>query len=390
MKEIYLDNSATTPISEVALEKYIEVSRMHFGNPSSLHSLGVVAEGEVKEARAKIARALGASEGELLFTASGSEANNLAILGRAHAKERYRRGTKIITTKGEHSSVREPLKKLADEGYTIVEISTRGGMVDLEMLESELQNGVCILVTMMLVNNETGALYDLARVSALMRKYQKDAVLHVDATQAFMKVPFSPKTLGADLITISAHKVEGPKGVGALYVSDFIRKTKGLSPVLYGGGQESGFRPGTENVPGICAFGEAVNLSRGELGRRATLISALREKLIVMLRERTPEIQITLPPKSAPHILNITLPSIKSETMLHYLSHEGIYVSSGSACSSNGAHHPSSALLAYGHSEKMADASMRISLSHHNTEEDLEALLSALETGLSTLARFER
>jgi cysteine desulfurase len=257
-------------------------------------------------------------------------------------------------------------------------------------LENELKCGEVILVTMMLVNNETGALYDLATVSAMMRKYQKDAVLHIDATQAFLKVPFSPKTLGADLVTVSSHKVEGPKGVGALYVSDFIRKTKGLSPVLYGGGQEGGFRPGTENVPGICAFGEAVNLSRAEIGQRVRTMLALREQLISMLQERTPEVRLTLPPKSAPHILNITLPSIKSETMLHFLSREGIYVSSGSACSSNGAHRASVALMAYGHSEKEADASLRISFSHHNTEEDIEAFVVALEKGISSLARFER
>ena len=388
MKEIYLDNSATTRISEKALEKYIEVSRMHFGNPSSLHSLGVCAEGLVKEARRNVARALGATDGEILFTASGSEANNLAILGRAYAKERYRRGSKILTTAGEHSSVREPLKKLMSEGYTVVEIPTREGAIDLVALERELRCGECILLTMMLVNNETGALYDLATVSAMMKKYQKEAVLHIDATQAFLKVPFSPKSLGADLVTVSSHKVEGPKGIGALYVSDFIKKTRGLSPILYGGGQEGGMRPGTENVPAICAFGEAVNLTRAEIGKRVSTVSALRERLISMLREQTPEIRLTLPKRCAPHILNITLPSIKSETMLHFLSREGIYVSSGSACSSNGAHHASVALLAYGHSEKEADASLRISLSHHNTEEELEALIVALRSGLSTLARF--
>ena len=390
MKEIYLDNSATTRICEKALEKYIEVSRMQFGNPSSLHALGVVAEGVLKEARRSLARALGATDGEILFTASGSEANNLAILGRAHAKERYLKGSKILTTAGEHSSVREPLKKLQSEGYTVVEIPTRGGKIDLEVLERELKCGDCILLTMMLVNNETGALYDLATVSSLMKKYQKDAVLHIDATQAFLKVPFSPKSLGADLITVSSHKVEGPKGVGALYISDFIKKTRGLSPILYGGGQESGFRPGTENVPAICAFGEAVNLTRGEISQRVRAISSLREKLISLLKEETPEIAITVPPVSAPHILNITLPFIKSETMLHFLSREGIYVSSGSACSSNRAHHASSALLAYGHSEKEADASLRISLSHHNTEEELRELLNALKKGLSSLARFEK
>lgn len=390
MQNIYFDNSATTQISEDALARYIEVSRMHFGNPSSLHTLGVDAEGLLKDARASLRRALGATEGEIVFTASGSEANNLAILGRAYAKERYRRGAKIITTMGEHSSVREPLAKLRAEGFHVVEIPTRGGEVDLGALERELTEGECILVTMMLVNNETGALYDLAAVSALMRRYAKEAVLHVDATQAFLKVPFSPKSLGADLITVSSHKVEGPKGVGALYVSDFIKKTRGLSPVLFGGGQEGGLRPGTENVPGICAFACAVAISRAELGKRASEMAALRAYLIQKINTELPQISLSLPKASAPHILNLTLPYIKSETMLHFLSREGICVSSGSACSSNGQHHPSSALLAFGRTNEEADASLRISFSHHNTKAEIDALVGALKRGVETLARFKK
>ena len=387
---IYLDNSATTPISEQALARYIEVSKMHFGNPSSLHALGVDAEGLLKDARAAVRRALGATDGDIVFTGSGSEANNLAILGRARAKERYRRGTKIITTMGEHSSVREPLAKLRAEGYSVVEIPTKGGKIDLDILENELKQGECILVTMMLVNNETGALYDLAAVSALMRRYAKEAVLHVDATQAFLKLPFSPKTLGADLITVSSHKIEGPKGVGALYVSDFIKKTRGLSPVTYGGGQEGGLRPGTENVPGICAFAAAASIPRAELGKRSFSMAQLRSYLIERIGEELPEISLSLPEKSAPHLLNLTLPYIKSETMLHFLSREGICVSSGSACSSNGQHHPSSALLAFGRTSEEADASLRVSFSQHNTKEEIDLLIDALKRGVSTLARFKK
>ncbi len=390
MKQIYLDNSATTRICDKALERYIEVSRSHFGNPSSLHALGVDAEGVLRVAREKIFRALGASGGEIVFTASGSEANNLAILGRAYAKERYRKGRKIITTKGEHSSVREPLAKLQSEGFTVVEIPTVGGALDMEMLERELSTGECILVTMMLVNNETGALYDLSAVSALMHRLAKEAVLHVDATQAFLKVPMSPKSLGADLITISSHKVEGPKGVGALYVSDFIRKTRGLSAVMFGGGQEGGMRPGTENVPGICAFAEAVDIPRAEIARRVGVMNSLREYLLEKLTEKTPEISVSNPERHAPHILNLTLPYIKSETMLHFLSREGICVSSGSACSSNGQHHPSSALVAFGRTNEEADASLRVSFSHDNTKEDVDMLVACLSRGLSSLARFKK
>lgn len=387
---IYLDNSATTRISEAALNKYNEISLSHFGNPSSLHSLGFDAEREISAAKAAVTASLAAKDSEVVFTASGSEANNLAILGRAYAKERYKRGAKIITTEGEHASVNEPFKKLAGEGFKVAYIPTRGGKIDLEALEREL-TGEVILVSIMMVNNETGALYDTRRAAELIHRHSPEALLHVDATQSYMKIPFTKQSAGADLITLSSHKIEGPKGVGALVIDGRVIKSRGLAPIIYGGGQGGGLRSGTENVPAIAAFGTAVSEGQKNIRANYEALAALRTYLISRLEntEALREISPTLPENAAPHILNITLPNIKSETMLHFLSAEGIFVSSGSACSSNSSH-KSSALIAYGRSEAEADCSLRISLSHKNTKEDIDALCEALIGGLGRLARIKK
>ena len=385
MKSIYLDNSATTRISEAALNKYVDVSREIYGNPSSLHAEGFRAEREINAVRATLLDALRAKDASVIFTASGSEANNLAILGRALAKERFRRGGKIITTDGEHASVILPEDELIKMGFKVVKISTRNGVFDIKQLEAELDGSV-ILISMMMVNNETGALYPTAQVASLMRMRSPDAVLHVDATQSFMKLPFTKASSGADMITVSAHKIHGPKGVGALIIDNKIIKNSGIRPIVLGGGQEGGLRSGTENVPAIAAFGVAIAEAKDRLQKSYTDISSLREYLIERLTAELPEISLTLPEAHAPHILNITLPSIKSETMLHYLSSKGIFVSSGSACSSNGGK-VSSALLAYGRSADEADNSVRISLSYENTREDIDALIAALTEGIQTLAR---
>jgi len=387
MKEIYLDNSATTRICPEALAKYNDISLSQFGNPSSLHREGFLAEKELDTARERIKASVYSKDAEVVFTGSGTEANNLAILGRAFSKERYRHGSKIITTKGEHASVNEPLKLLKELGYTVAEIPTLNGEVDLSVLEKELSPST-VLVTMMLVNNETGAVYNIPEVAKLIKAKSPDAYLHVDATQGYMKIPFSLSVLGADLLTVSSHKIEGPKGVGALIISPRVKKEKGLRPIMLGGGQEQGIRSGTENVPGICAFGEAVAVGMSRRDESIKHMEELRSYLIDNIEKRLPEISITKPRLHAPHILNLTLPDIKSETMLHFLSSLGISVSSGSACSSNSSH-KSSALIAYGRSKREADCSIRISFSRTNTKNDVDALTEALSEGLSKLSRIK-
>lgn len=387
---IYFDNSATTKISDEALSRYVEVSRECFGNPSSLHSEGFRAEKLIESARADILRALGAPDSTLIFTSSGSEANNLAILGRANAKERFKKNGKVITGDGEHASVTSPIEMLEKSGYRTAKIPTRDGVLDMAALERELDSDV-FLVTLMLVNNETGALYDIAAAARLIRARAKNALLHVDATQAFMKLPFSMSALGADMITLSSHKIEGPKGVGALAVSNSIIKSHGLSPIIFGGGQEIGLRSGTENVPAICAFAEAVNFANKNLKANQVKCEELRGYLIDRISHDADlsAINITNPESHAPHIVNLTLPQIRSETTLHFLSARGIFVSSGSACSSN-SQHVSSALVAYGRSPAEAESSIRVSFSHRNTKDEVDALLEALRDALSTLARARR
>ncbi len=388
MKDIYLDNSATTPLCEAARARLLSVYDECWGNPSSLHARGNAAARELNTAREAVARALSARDGQIVFTGSGSEANNLAIFGRAYAKERYRRGARIITTRGEHASVAMPLSRLAAEGYEIVEIDTKDGVVDMAQLEAVLTKNT-VLVTAMAVNNETGAHYDIAAMARLTHRLCPDAIFHTDATQAFMKVPVSPKD-GADLITVSAHKIGGPKGCGALWISPAVIKNKGLSPQILGGGQENGLRSGTENVACCAAFGAACEFARANFEEHTATLRARQDYLLAAFAgdPTLSEVKLNLPARRAPHIISLTMPSIKSETMLHFLSSEGIYVSSGSACSSHG-RHGSPPLLAFGLSEKEADCTIRVSLSHRTTEEELDLFLATLKKGLSSLVRMK-
>ena len=384
--DIYFDNSATTPICEAALARYCEVSRTAFGNPSSLHARGKEAEDILKAARRTVCEAIGARGGSVIFTASGTEANNLALTGRARAKARYRRG-RILVSAGEHASVKEPLRALAADGYTVEEIPTRGGLLDMDAL-TRLLTPDTFLVSVMAVNNESGAAYDLARLSAMIRKVCPDCALHVDATQAFMKIPLDVRALGIRMLTVSSHKIEGPKGVGALWIDDALKKEKGVAPQILGGGQEDGMRSGTENVPGIAAFAAAVQYGKENFTEFTESIRALRAYLLDRLQGDATfaEVRPILPPTAAPHILTLILPGIKSEVMLHHLSGDGISVSSGSACSSHG-HTGTTALSAYGYSEGEQDTAIRISLSHRNTREEVEVFLTSLAAGLARLAR---
>ncbi len=388
MRKIYLDNSATTPLCEGAIEA-MTVAMQAYGNPSSLHNIGLEAQKLVDDARTWVGTALGVKmmkPTQLIFTSGGTEANNLAIRGTALAKARNARG-RIITTDSEHASVEEVMKSLEKEGFEVVRISTRGGVLNLLELEAALDDSV-ILVSMMLVNNETGAVYDLAKAFSLVKAKCPNAVTHCDAVQGFLKIKFSPASIFADLVSISAHKIHGPKGVGALYVSRDILTQKKLIPVTYGGGQEFGFRSGTENVIGIAGFGGAVKEGYRTLDAQVEKLAALREYAILKLSSLDLRLNIPLG-TCAPHIVNLTLPRIKSETMLHFLSGEGVYVSSGSACSSH-AHTPSRALTAFGLSAADADCSLRISLSGQNTEDEINILAESIKSALAVLVRIRR
>ena len=388
MSTIYLDNSATTALCGAAKQAMQEAMEC-YGNPSSLHAAGLQAEHMVRRSREQVLAALcvRGNAGQVYFTASGTESNNLAILGSVYAKER-RTGNRIVTTEGEHSSVEMVLRDLEKKGFEVVRIPTKDGVLDMESAQKAITKDT-LLVTAMMVNNETGALYDLKSLFALTKRNAPQAVTHCDAVQGFMKTIFSPAAIGADLVTISSHKIHGPKGVGALYVSSDILKAKKLIPVTLGGGQEFGMRSGTENTIGIAGFGAACAQMQSTLRKDLAYMTQLRTYLEEQICQ-IGEISLNLPRGSrAPHIVNMTMPDIKSETMLHYLSGKDIYVSSGSACSSHG-HATSRALSAFGLGAYLADCSLRVSLCPSNTKEEIDALCQALAGGVRDLVRIHK
>ena len=370
----YLDNSATTVVSSAAAQKALEIMTENFGNPSSLHTLGINAEHELEAARDKVARAIGADSGEITFTSGGTEANNLALFGAAEAKRRTCK--RVIISSTEHSSVLEAAKKLSDSGFEVVRISlAEDGVIRPEDVASAVTPDTS-LVSVMLVNNETGAINPVAEIFEAVRLKNKSVLCHTDAVQAFGKLDIKVKKLGADLLTVSAHKVHAPKGCGALY----IKKGARILPRQYGGEQEKRIRPGTEPLPAIAAFGVAC--SEFEIEKNLALVTDLNN----YARERLSAIDgvlINSPENALPYVLNITAGRVRSETMLHFLEEREIYVSSGSACAKG---KPSHVLAAMGYSRQRADSALRISFSKFSTRDDVDALAEEISLGLKILA----
>ncbi len=375
---IYLDNASTTRVSESAIQKAVDLMKYNFANPSSAHSMGLFAEKEVTLARKRITEALGfeRTDGELYFTAGGTEANNLALFGVAEARKHS--GKKILVADGEHASVHNSVKQLEERGYEVVYISTKGGKLDLSQLENEADEN-CIIISCMLVNNETGALYDLGAVNEIRKRKCPGAYIHTDAVQGFCKEDVSFKTLGADLVSVSGHKLHAPKGVGALYV----RKGVKIKQLLYGGGQEKNMRSGTEAVPAICAFGLCTELLHQNIKENHEKIQRLYEYLEEKLKEHCGDVKINKPEKNSPYIMSIVIPNIRSEIFMHFLSDKGIYVSAGSACSSRNA--DNRVLSAFGLKMNDADSTIRISFCDENTTEDADSLIQAIIEGKQRL-----
>ena len=383
MKPVYLDNSATTALSEAAKAAMREAMEA-YANPSSLHTPGTEARALVEDARKKILAAAGIRKGwRLVFTGSGSEANNLAIAGFVFAGKHVS-ARRILTTDSEHPSVEKTAERMRSVGYVHVKIPTRGGALDLAVLEEELKKGAA-LVSLMLVNNETGALYDYAKAAELTRRYAPEALLHCDAVQGFLRVPLPLDC--ADMISVSAHKIHGPKGCGALFVREELFTRKCLSPVISGGEQEWGLRGGTENTVCIAGFGAAADEARRNYAADSARLDALyrfaSEKLTMV------GCRVNVPQNAVSHILSVTLPGIKSQTMLSFLSAVGVCVSAGSACSSKD-RHISRALSAFGLSDDDADATIRVSLCAQNTEEEIDVLCGALRDGIKRLIKFKK
>ena len=369
---IYLDNSATTKPSAACVSAMTRLLCEHWGNPSSVHNLGIEAERELKNARKAVANALGAEPDRVFFTSGGTEADNWAIFS---ACERLgKRGRHIITTAVEHHAVLHPFKALESRGFKVTYLQpNEEGFVSVDTLKAALRPDT-ILVSVMMVNNETGAVMPIADMIRATRRMSPLALFHTDAVQGFLKVPFKAKTLGADMISISGHKVHGPKGVGALY----IRPSLPLPPFIHGGGQEGNFRSGTENLPGICGFAAACEETNAaaDIAHMAQLRDFCREKL-----QQVPGL-VLIGKQDAPHIVNLSLPGLRSQGIINCLQTKEIYVSAGSACSKG---HRSHVLEALHLPPAVIDGSVRVSFSGDNTEADVDALVEALLEAKQTL-----
>lgn len=380
--EVYLDNSATTKPTPEVIAAINRVYSDYYGNPSSLHRKGLEAERVLSQVRREMASAIGAAPEEIYFTSGGTESNNLAIMGlikRARHLKKY-----VATTKIEHPSVLNVFKQLEAEGFEVAYLNVdASGILDLNEVKAVLEKEPALL-SVMLVNNETGALQPIPEIGKLLRSSGKKTIFHVDAVQAFGKVPFSVNSLNVDLLTVSGHKFHGPKGVGALFVKKGIK----LEPLFYGGNQETGLRSGTENLPAIAGMGAAAEQTVRSLAEDIAKMRLLKEHLQNEIERKIPDIRINSPSgaNSAPHILNVSFLRVKSEILLHALEQDGIYVSSGSACSSRKKTY-SHVLQAMGRSEAELDSAIRFSLNRFNESAEIDYVVERLQAQVAALRK---
>ena len=371
----YLDNAATTPVREDAAKAAYEAMVSGWGNPSARYALGAEMTAKVKGWRQDVAKALGCGEDELIFTSCGTESDNWAI--RAAVEINKRKGKHIITTAIEHSAVIEPCKALEKQGYEVTYLQPdRQGNITVEQVEQALREDT-VLVSMMLVNNETGTVLPVAEVSKLLKRKKSAALLHCDAVQGFLKVEFTPAKLGVDFMAISAHKVHAPKGIGAMYVRKGIK----LPPMILGGGQENGLRSGTEATAQMAAFAVAAREGKAHLKEHLAHMAELNAYARAELTEKVPGLQL-LTEGGAPHILPVSLVGYKSEVIVRFLSDRGVYISSGSACHKGKPSHVYAALKL---PKPVQDGVLRISFSYDTTREDVDALVTTLQAAQQQL-----
>ena len=379
MSQTYLDNSATTRVCEAAAKAAYRLMTEVYGNPSSLHSMGFQAEREMTATRRQVATLIGCEEGEITFTSGGTEANNLAIFGAVAAHPHD--GRHIVTTAVEHASVSASVDALEKEGYTVTRlVPDENGVLTADAIASACRPDT-VLVAVMLVNNEIGAKFPIDQAVPAIRRVAPKAHIHCDAVQAAGKMPIRVGRWGVDSMAVSAHKIHGPKGVGALY----LRRGARILPRQLGGKQEGGLRCGTEAVPLIAAFGAAI----GELPpipKQMAHYDALRRHLLARLGDN-PAVRFHLPTGGVPYIIHLSVPGYKSETLLHFLAQKEIYVSSGSACS-KGAKSP--VLTAMGLPAEEIDSALRVSLCRDNTIEDMDRFADGLLEAMEKLARKDR
>ena len=378
--ECYFDNAATTAVFPEVRELMVKVMGEDYGNPSSLHMKGVIAEKYIKEAASKIAKELKCQEKELVFTSGGTESNNLAIIGTALAKRRQ--GKHIVCSGIEHASVGATMEFLEKEGFEVTYIGVdEKGVFDLEELKSALREDT-ILVSTMFVNNEIGTIEPIEEISKIIKDYNENIVYHVDAVQAFGKIRFSPKKLGVDLLSISGHKIHGPKGSGVLYIKDKLL----VRPIIHGGGQQKAMRSGTENVPAIAGLGLAAELMYKDNESKMEHIKALKERFLSGV---TAFENVFDNSGAAPHIASVSFVGVRSEVMLHSLEDKEIYVSAGSACSSNKPH-VSSVLKAIKLPQERLESTLRFSFCEDNTVEQIDYAIKTIGELLPVLRRYTR
>ena len=363
---IYLDNAATTAVCPEAAELMAEVMTRRYGNPSSTHAMGREARRLLDEARGSVASAVGAEKQEITFTSGGTESDNWAVFG---VCEKVRKPGHIVTTAYEHDAVLEPCRRMEERGWQVTYLSPdREGHITPDMVTAALRPDTA-LVSVMLVNNEIGAVNDVAAIAAAVRR-ESGAAVHTDAVQGLLKVPVSVRKLGVDMMSLSGHKVHGPKGTGALYIRNGFR----LPPLIRGGGQESARRSGTEAMPAVCGFGEAVRAGAEAMGEAVPRMRLIRQRIIDGVLAEIPEAAV-LGPGDAPHLLSLSLPGHRSEILLNLLDAAGVCVSSGSACKRGRRSH---VLQAMGYGPKVIDGALRVSLSRYSTEQEADAFVRAL------------
>lgn len=382
--QAYFDNSATTKVFDSVRDIVVKTMTEDYANPSARHTKGMEAENYIRNARAVIARSLKVQEKEILFTSGGSESNNMALIGTAMANKRA--GNHIISSNIEHPSVYNPLGFLEEQGYEVTYLPVdHAGHVDLGQLEESIRPET-ILVSVMYVNNEVGTVEPVEEISRIIRRKNPNILFHVDAIQAYGKYEIRPKRQGIDLLSVSAHKLHGPKGVGFLYIDSRVK----IKPLIYGGGQQQGLRSGTENVPGVAGMGAAVEEMFKDHAQKIDHLYELKEYAERKLSQ-LPGVTLNNPPgrEGAPQIVSASFEGVKSEVLLHALEEKGIYVSSGSACSSN---HPglSGTLKGVGVRQDLLDSTLRFSFGLFNTKEEIDYAAQQLEEILPVLRRFRR
>ena len=372
---VYFDNAATTRVRHEAAEHMCRVMEECYGNPSSTHEMGRQAKKELDLAREQVAGAIGAKPEDVYFTSGGSEADNWAIAGLE--KLTFRRGKHVITTAVEHDAVRRPMERLADQGWEITWLKPDGdGRIAAEDFENALRPDT-VFASVMLVNNETGAVNSVGEMAAAIRRRKTGTILHTDAVQGLCKVPINVRKLGADLISLSSHKICGPKGCGALYISPGVK----LPPLILGGGQEKGRRAGTEAMPAIAGFAEAVRLGMAEMDETTERMRRLRDWLAEAVPAQIPG-AVIIGKGDAPHILSLSLPGYRSEVLMNCLEQDGISVSKSSACKKGGRSH---VLEAMGLPDRVIDGAIRISFSRYSTQEEAAYFLQRLQAAAERL-----